>query len=82
MPTPWSRKNGRKSAPPGRNIANGHPVVNFLAISGGGSDGAGAGLITGWTASGKRPEFDVVTGVSTGALAAPFVSSGRATIRL
>jgi len=58
-------------------LANGHPVVNFLAISGGGSDGAyGAGLITGWTASGKRPEFDVVTGVSTGALAAPFVFLG------
>ena len=51
--------------------------AKFLAISGGGSNGAfGAGLITGWTASGKRPEFDVVTGISTGALAAPFVFVG------
>jgi hypothetical protein len=47
------------------------PVVNFLALSGGGSDGAfGAGVLAGWTASGKRPEFDIVTGVSTGALTA------------
>jgi predicted patatin/cPLA2 family phospholipase len=53
------------------------PVVNFLALSGGGSDGAyGAGLLGGWTASGTRPEFDVVTGVSTGALTAPFAFLG------
>jgi predicted acylesterase/phospholipase RssA len=53
------------------------PNINFLAISGGGSDGAfGAGLIGGWTASGKRPDFDVVTGVSTGALTAPFAFLG------
>jgi predicted patatin/cPLA2 family phospholipase len=51
--------------------------VNFLAISGGGSDGAfGAGVLVGWTAAGNRPEFDVVTGVSTGALAAPFAFLG------
>jgi Patatin-like phospholipase len=53
------------------------PVVNFLALSGGGSDGAfGAGVLAGWTASGKRPEFDLVTGVSTGALTAPFAFLG------
>ncbi|MEX1059771.1 MAG: patatin-like phospholipase family protein [Methyloceanibacter sp.] len=53
------------------------PVVNFLALSGGGSDGAfGAGVLAGWTASGRRPEFDVVTGVSTGALTAPFAFLG------
>jgi hypothetical protein len=53
------------------------PVVNLLAISGGGSDGAfGAGVLNGWTASGKRPEFEVVTGVSTGALTAPFAFLG------
>jgi Patatin-like phospholipase len=53
------------------------PVVNFLALSGGGSDGAfGAGLLGGWTASGKRPQFDLVTGVSTGALTAPFAFLG------
>ena len=59
-------------------LANGRrPVVNFLALSGGGSDGAfGAGILGGWTASGKRPEFDLVTGVSTGALTAPFAFLG------
>ncbi len=53
------------------------PVVNFLALSGGGSDGAfSAGVLGGWTAFGTRPEFDVVTGVSTGALTAPFAFLG------
>ena len=51
----------------------------FLANSGGGDDGAfGAGLLLGWSARGDRPEFDVVTGVSTGALSAPFAFLGRA----
>ncbi len=49
----------------------------FLAISGGGSNGAfGAGVLNGWTRNGTRPEFDIVTGVSTGALAAPFAFLG------
>jgi len=49
----------------------------FLSISGGGANGAyGAGLITGWTRSGRRPTFSVVTGVSTGALIAPFAFLG------
>lgn len=49
----------------------------YLAISGGGANGAfGAGLINGWTAAGTRPEFSMVTGVSTGALTAPFVFLG------
>ncbi len=53
------------------------PVLNFLALSGGGEDGSfAAGVITGWTRHGDRPEFDVVTGVSAGALAAPFVFLG------
>ncbi|MEM6498978.1 MAG: patatin-like phospholipase family protein, partial [Pseudomonadota bacterium] len=52
-------------------------VHNMLVISGGGSDGAfGAGLLNGWTQSGKRPNFSVVTGVSTGALIAPFAFLG------
>jgi len=52
-------------------------VRNFLAISGGGSNGAfGAGLLTGWTQSGTRPEFTVVTGISTGSLIAPFAYLG------
>lgn len=52
-------------------------VRNFLSISGGGSNGAfGAGLLSGWTRTGKRPEFTVVTGVSTGSLIAPFAYLG------
>jgi predicted acylesterase/phospholipase RssA len=50
---------------------------SFLAISGGGSNGAfGAGLLTGWTEAGTRPDFVVVTGVSTGALIATFAFLG------
>ncbi|MEL7430142.1 MAG: patatin-like phospholipase family protein [Pseudomonadota bacterium] len=46
-------------------------VHTVLALSAGGADGAyGAGVLAGWTAKGTRPEFDVVTGVSTGALLA------------
>lgn len=53
------------------------PLVTSLSVSGGGSNGAfGAGLLVGWTASGKRPQFDIVTGVSTGALTAPFAFLG------
>jgi hypothetical protein len=50
---------------------------NYLAISGGGANGAfGAGLLAGWTSSGTRPEFTMVTGISTGALTAPFAFLG------
>jgi predicted patatin/cPLA2 family phospholipase len=50
---------------------------NYLAISGGGARGAfGAGLLNGWTAAGTRPEFSRVTGVSTGAILAPFAFLG------
>jgi predicted acylesterase/phospholipase RssA len=46
-------------------------ALNILSLSGGGQNGAfGAGLLIGWRESGKRPEFDVVGGVSTGALLA------------
>lgn len=49
----------------------------LLALSGGGANGAfGAGLLVGWSEHGNRPVFDVVTGVSTGALAAPFAFLG------
>lgn len=55
------------------------PQTNILAISGGGDNGAfGAGLLNGWTESGTRPTFKVVTGVSTGALSAPFAFLGSA----
>lgn len=50
---------------------------NVLVLSGGGANGAyTAGVLNGWTASGTRPEFDVVTGISTGALIAPFAFLG------
>jgi predicted acylesterase/phospholipase RssA len=53
------------------------PPVSYLAVSGGGDNGAfGAGLINGWTETGTRPEFKMVTGVSTGALTAPFAFLG------
>ncbi len=53
--------------------------VDVLALSGGGAGGAfAAGLLGGWTQRGDRPVFDVVTGVSTGALIAPFAFLGPA----
>jgi hypothetical protein len=52
--------------------------ASLLALSGGGEDGAfGAGLLLGWTEAGTRPDFALVTGVSTGALTAPFAYLGR-----
>ncbi|TXM64431.1 patatin-like phospholipase family protein [Methylobacterium sp. WL120] len=51
----------------------------WLVLSGGGENGAfAAGLLSGWTASGRRPAFGVITGVSTGALIAPFAFIGAA----
>ncbi|MBX3357907.1 MAG: patatin-like phospholipase family protein [Phycisphaeraceae bacterium] len=59
------------------------PVFDVLVISGGGDKGAfGAGFLEGWgTVQGElaRPEFDVVSGVSTGALIAPFAFIGSGT---
>jgi predicted patatin/cPLA2 family phospholipase len=56
---------------------DGRPNYALLALSGGGSRGAfGAGILTGWTKRGSRPEFKVVTGVSTGALMATPVFLG------
>jgi len=63
--------------------AGGRPVgaplpagLDFLAVSGGGEDGAfGAGVLTAWE---NRPAFTLVTGVSTGALTAPFAYLGPA----
>lgn len=55
------------------------PPASFLGISGGSDSGAfGAGLLVGWTASGTRPEFKLVTGVSTGGLTAPLAFLGPA----
>jgi predicted acylesterase/phospholipase RssA len=51
--------------------------INILALSGGGADGAfGAGALVGLTRSALRPQFSVVTGVSTGALIAPYAFLG------
>jgi predicted acylesterase/phospholipase RssA len=63
----------------GQRRAMGHKGVTALSLSGGGANGAfGAGVMVGWSESGARPIFDVVTGVSTGALIAPFVFAGPA----
>ncbi|MDB5604114.1 MAG: alpha/beta hydrolase [Bradyrhizobium sp.] len=51
--------------------------LTYLALSGGGADGA-YGVLNGWTAAGTRPAFSVVSGVSTGALIAPFAFLGAA----
>lgn len=52
---------------------------HILALSGGGADGAfGAGLLNGWSERGDRPEFEMVTGISTGALIAPLAFLGKA----
>ena len=65
--TPWIREAAIKEP------------VNVLALSGGGAGGAfGAGALVGWTRAGTRPEFQVVTGVSVGALVAPFAFLGSA----
>jgi predicted acylesterase/phospholipase RssA len=49
----------------------------YLALSGGGGEGAyGAGVLNGWTEAGTRPAFTLVSGVSTGALIAPFAFLG------
>jgi hypothetical protein len=53
--------------------------IDALALSGGGANGAyGAGVLKGWTTSGQRPEFQLVTGISAGALTAPFAFLGPA----
>lgn len=65
-----------------REMKDRYPAVygkrqTYLAISGGGANGAfAAGLLLGWTDAGNRPEFSVVTGVSAGALIAPFAFLG------
>jgi len=54
-----------------------HRPLQSLVLSGGGVYGAfGIGVLNGWTESGRRPEFDIVTGISTGALMATFAFLG------
>jgi predicted acylesterase/phospholipase RssA len=73
----FARFQARHEAHPGES-----PVEDVLVISGGGDWGAfGAGFLKGWSrVQGPlaKPEFDVVTGVSTGALIAPFAFLGDA----
>jgi hypothetical protein len=64
----WEQSLSRERAVNGGMLPPGH----FLAISGGGGDGAfGAGLICGWAETGTRPKFKLVTGISTGSMIAP-----------
>jgi hypothetical protein len=79
-PDPLIRE-GELMAARERAARHGQPVgpQNFLALSGGGDNGAfGAGMMLGWTAAGTRPEFSMVTGISAGALIAPFAFLGPA----
>lgn len=60
-----------------RQVRSDLQATTFLAVSGGGANGAfAAGLLCGWTESGTRPQFSAVTGVSTGAMIAPFAFLG------
>ena len=78
-PVPWVHEWLEKSK---SELKGRYPAIfghreTFLAISGGGENGAfAAGLLLGWTAAGDRPEFTVVTGISAGALVAPFAFLG------
>ena len=61
------------AAQPARSL----PPAFYLAISGGGDEGAfGAGVLGGWTVAGDRPIFKMVTGISTGAMMAPMAFLG------
>jgi predicted patatin/cPLA2 family phospholipase len=55
----------------------GQTPIRYLSLSGGGMNGAfGAGFLCGWTSEGSRPAFEFVTGISAGALLAPFAFLG------
>ncbi|MGQ0672024.1 MAG: patatin-like phospholipase family protein [Hyphomicrobium sp.] len=62
-----------------RKVATGEGYEShILALSGGADDGAfGAGLLVGWGEAGTRPDFDLVTGISAGALIAPLIFVGK-----
>jgi predicted acylesterase/phospholipase RssA len=58
--------------------AQGRKIYPILCISGGSANGAyGAGLLKGWSLEGSRPDFKVVTGISTGAITAPMAFLGK-----
>jgi predicted acylesterase/phospholipase RssA len=65
-------------APVTSGYRDGESARNILVLSAGGRDGAySAGVLVGWSAAGTRPTFDVVTGISTGALIAPMTFLGE-----
>jgi hypothetical protein len=71
------RERAAADLPPGS--TQGLPPAYYLAVSGGGDDGAfGSGLLCGWADAGTMPTFKLVTGVSTGAMMAPFAFLGQA----
>lgn len=73
----WREMERRQAVATPRGRNGRAPPAHFLALSGGGDNGAfGAGLMVGWTQSGQRPSFDMVTGISAGALIAPFAFLG------
>ncbi len=81
--SPWFRASLEDSVRQEEAWYRAHPdlkmpdTVDVLAISGGGQHGAfGAGLLCGWTEAGTRPQFKLVTGISTGALISPWAFLG------
>ena len=69
----------RKQESPGQFAVDddGWPIYDMLALSGGGATGAfGAGFLNGWSETGERPDFKLVSGISTGALIAPLAFLG------
>jgi predicted acylesterase/phospholipase RssA len=81
VPNAASFERSSKQERPGlfAKLADDRIVYPQLALSGGGPNGAlGVGFLKGWTESGQRPVFEIVTGVSTGAMMAPFAFLGPA----
>ena len=71
----YSIKQARQHGSLGHKDKEGH--FSILSLSGGGAKGAfGAGILCGWSKAGNRPTFKIVTGISTGALIAPFAFLG------
>ncbi|WP_287744774.1 patatin-like phospholipase family protein [Methylobacterium sp.] len=75
----WADAPAAAFAPVSAQAAAQREPFTYLALSGGGGDGAyGAGVLNGWSETGRRPVFTLVSGVSTGALIAPFAFLGPA----
>ncbi|TGE01015.1 alpha/beta hydrolase [Methylobacterium nonmethylotrophicum] len=75
----WADGSARSFAAVADQVKASREPFSYLALSGGGGDGAyGAGVLNGWSETGRRPTFTMVSGVSTGALIAPFAFLGPA----